>query len=142
LSNTGKKGITFRPASETQGAGYVVVVSWAGKRRYKRFQVSTHDGKRKALIAALEWRNTQEGKMAKPRTERKVRRFATRRVGISRYQPFGGGRPVWEARIKTPEGRTLKSRFSVDRWGEDIAHEKAVSKRKAWERQYYGGELQ
>lgn len=142
MSNTGRKGITFREAGATQGAGYIAVVTWGGKRRYKRFQVSTHGGKRKAFAAALAWRNVQETQLEKPRTDRKVRRIKGRRVGVSRYQPAGGGRPVWEARITVPDGRVKRARFSVDRWGEAGAKGKALARRQEWERKFFGGQLQ
>jgi len=80
----------------------------------KMFSDAVHGGKRKALRAAVEWRDQTAAtiKPARRRTTRVsgyVKRVEiTRRVGVS---------PVYLAWIRMPNGQAASTSFSIEKWG-------------------------
>jgi hypothetical protein len=89
-----------------------------------------------ALTAALEWRDTTERKLAKPRTDRQVVGFSSRNksgiVGVRRM--LKAGRDVYEATWMDAHGRVGRTSFSIARHGEKHAFRLAVRARQLHEK--------
>lgn len=104
-----------------------------GRLHYRRFYEPKYGGPRKALHAAIRWRDRELAR-AKALTFREFhqQRRSNNRSGVpgvhflrSERQPQG----VWQAKIKLPDGRKITKSFSIRKFGRRKAFEQAVDAR-------------
>lgn len=104
-----------------------------GQMHYKRFYDLKHGGSKPALAAALAWRDRrlQRTKILMFR-EFHVQRRSNNTSGIpgvhlvkSIAQPLG----AWQAKIKLPDGRKITKSFSILKFGDRAAFERAAAAR-------------
>lgn len=99
----------------------------------KGFPDLQHGGKKKALLAAIAWR---DARMASTRPlslrEFNAMRRSNNTSGVAgvhflknRRQPLG----YWQAKVKMPDGRKVHRSFSVRRFGERQAFKLAIAAR-------------
>ncbi len=122
------------PAKRTYG--YFVRIQWNGERRSKFFSDGVYGDRLAALAAALEWRDSTEAVMGKPRTERVVVgkiRSATGVPGVRRRKE--GNTEYYEATWVTTVGKQGRTRFSIARYGEKRALQKARKVRQQREKE-------
>jgi hypothetical protein len=129
------KGITRidHPAKRT--FGYFVRVTWNKQRRSKFFSDSVYGDRLAALATALEWRNSAEQELGKPRTERQVigvARTDTGIVGVRRTMK--DGRDVYEATWRDGN-RIRRTSYSVAKHGARRALALARRAREKYEKQ-------
>jgi hypothetical protein len=129
------KGITRidHPAKRT--FGYFVRVTWNKQRRSKFFSDSVYGDRLAALATALEWRNSAEQELGKPRTERQVigvARTDTGIVGVRRT--VKDGRDVYEATWRDGN-RIRRTSYSVAKHGARRALALARRAREKYEKQ-------
>lgn len=105
-----------------------------GKLHAKSFPDLKHGGRKKALVAAIAWRDARMGRV-RPLGLREFNamRRSNNTSGVagvhflrSRRQPLG----YWQAKIKMPNGRKIHRSFSVRRFGERQAFRLAVAARE------------
>lgn len=116
--------------------GYYVRIQWKKQSYSKFFSLTEYDTEANALHQAIEWRNTTEDKIGKPRTERVIcgirpytRRTNTGEKGIQRMmkQHHKGGKLVGKPHpyyIVTAFDRTGTMRrtgISIEKHGEENA---------------------
>lgn len=80
----------------------------------KMFSDAVHGGKRKALRAAIAWRDLTAS------TLRPARRRTTRSAGYVKRVELArraGVSPVYLAWIRLPDGRAASTSFSIAKWG-------------------------
>jgi len=122
------------PAKRTHG--YFVRIQWKGERRAKFFSDGVYGDRLAALDAALEWRNTTEVELGKPRTDRQVVglvRSSTGIPGVRRRKE--GHTEYYEATWVTTVGKQGRTRFSIARHGEKRALQQARKARQLHEKQ-------
>ncbi len=116
----------------------------------KFFSDLAEGGKRKALKAAIKWRDKTERKLGKPRTERKVAMPSSRNtsgvVGIretTKAMTRDGRKkgPVYEVWWFPKPGEIRKTSVSIYKYGQREAFRRAQALRKAGEKIMYGSEL-
>lgn len=105
-----------------------------GKAHYKSFYDLQLGGSRKALAAAIQWRDSQLTKtqaLSKREFHQLVR--TNNQSGVSgvqfiqpKTQPLGS----WQARLKLPDGKEMTRTFAVQRYGYDAAFRLAVKARR------------
>lgn len=107
------------------------------------FSDSLFGGRRRALKAAVEWRNETERELGKPRTERVVLMSSSRNrtgvIGVRRT--VKEGTPVYEATWNPLPGKVQRTSVSIAKYGEKEAFRRAVEIRKEKERELFGAEL-
>ena len=118
-----------------QGTWYWAVhFSRHGKRHYRRFYEPKYGGSKKALAAALAWRD-RELTRTKALTFREFheQRRSNNTSGVpgvhflkTRRQPRG----AWQAKIKLPVGRKITKSFSVRKFGNRGAFARAIATRR------------
>jgi hypothetical protein len=116
--------------------GYNVRIQWAGERRSRFFSDAVYGDRLGALDAAIEWRNTTEKELGKPRTDRFIvgaSRTSTGVVGVRRRKR--GSTEVFEATWVTPRGKIRRTSYSIARHGERRALQKAQKARMLHERE-------
>ena len=105
-----------------------------GRLYYRRFYEPKYGGSRRALRAAIRWRDRELAK-AKVLTFREFhqQKRSNNRSGVpgvhflrSERQPHG----AWQAKIKLADGKKLTKSFSVRRFGRKRAFELAVDARR------------
>jgi hypothetical protein len=104
-----------------------------GKLHAKSFPDLTYGSTRKALAAAIVWRDRWLGKLRPLRLrEFNAMRRSNNTSGVagvhflkSRRQPLG----YWQAKVKLPEGRKIHRSFSVRRFGNPQALKLAFAAR-------------
>ena len=130
--------------------GWFVRVAFHGKMHQKFFSDIAQGGKRKALKAAIKWRNKTEKNLGKPRTERKVAMPSSRNtsgvVGIretTKAMTRDGRKkgPVYEVWWFPKPGVIRKTSVSIYKYGQAEAFRRALALRKAGEKEMYGSEL-
>jgi hypothetical protein len=104
-----------------------------GKLYYKRFYDRKCGGSKKARISAITWRDRKLIE-AKPLTYREfhqqVRSNNTSGVpGVHFLRTTKQPQGIWQARIQLPDGRKIHRTFSVRKFGERRAFERAVAAR-------------
>jgi len=125
---------------ETVGGGYLVRVMRKGKRASQFFADDDSGGKRKALVAAKEYRDFLEQKMrgytAKQLSQKERSNNTSGIVGVRRVdetdyrwesEPTYG---YWVAQWSPKKGVRKTKRYSVEKYGEDEAYRLAVQARK------------
>ena len=116
--------------------GYYVRIQWKKQSYSKFFSLSEYETDANAFHRAVEWRNTKEVEIGKPRTERVIsgirpstRRTNTGEKGIQRLMVHHdkGGKPVGKPHpyyVVTAFDRTGKMRrtgISIEKHGEENA---------------------
>ena len=135
------KSITRIDRPERGHLAWYVRVSFQGRLISKHFADRKHGGKRKALKAAITFRNQTEKELGKPRTDRMVvrcspsnksgvigvRRTTKRSRATQENRPTGNFFEVTWA--QTP-GQIKRAAFSIDRYGEEEAFRRACKLRE------------
>ena len=117
------------------GAWYwAVMFRRRGKPYYKSFYDAWRGGSKKALAAAIAWRDEQLAK-AKALSKREFHQIerssnSSGAVGVlflrTRLQPQG----MWQARVKLPDGKQPTRSFAVQKFGYKEAYRRAVAARQ------------
>ncbi len=124
------------PAKRT--FGYNVRIAWKAQKYGKFFSDAVYGDRLAALDAAIEWRNTTEKAIGKPRTEHQVigwnSRNKTGAVGIRRC--FRAGVDSFEVTWMIYGDRPRKgaTSFSIPKYGEKKAFKLALRARQRNER--------
>lgn len=114
-----------RPGRGTTKGWYVQVI-WGGHRYTKWFGDSGFGGKRKALVAAAEWRDSIEKKIGRPATDEPVyseRSGRKSQSGVWLWKGQKDGRPAYWITFRRPDGRLSHTTVSVTRYGKAQAME-------------------
>lgn len=105
-----------------------------GKPHYKSFYDLQMGGSKKALAAAIFWRDSQLTKtqsLSKREFHQLVRSNNQSGVpGVQFIQPKNQPQGSWQARLKLPHGKEMTRTFAVGRYGFDVAFRLAVEARK------------
>jgi hypothetical protein len=105
-----------------------------GKAHYKSFYDQKMGGSKKALAAAIEWRDDRLAKtraLGKREFHQLVRSNNQNGVpGVQFIRPGNQPQGSWQARLKLPGGKELTRTFSVKRYGYEGAFKRAVRARK------------
>jgi len=104
-----------------------------GKLHYKRFYDLKHGGSKKALAAAVAWRDRELAR-AKVLTYREfhARRRSNNKSGVPGVHflsPARQPRGIWQAKITLPDGTSMTRAFSVRKFGSGPAFKRAVAAR-------------
>lgn len=152
MANTGYKGISRIDQPSRNTFGWYVRVMFNKKTRCKFFSDKAHGSRKKALEAAIEYRNKAEKELGRPRTDRLVSSRSKRnKSGVM-------GVNIKKQVIKTPNGqkevakyyivnwspwpgKTCRKFVSIEKYGEKGALLKACAIRRAKEREMYGTEV-
>jgi hypothetical protein len=115
-----EKNITRFDYGNTHGWWVRFQRSTAGRHRVvsKMFSDAVHGGKRKALRAAVAWRDQTLAALSASDSgaaRRAVERGYVKRTELARRV---GTWPVYIAWIRMPDGRAASTSFSIARWGE------------------------
>ncbi len=123
-----------------RAVGWFVRVSWHGKHIRKFFSDGVNGGKRKALAAALAYRDATEKTLGKPRTERNItgitRRSNTGLIGIRKI--LKDGQPAYDVSWSPRPGVLQRTSISITRHGAERALKMAKRLRADKEREIYG----
>ncbi len=150
MATSGHKSISRVDHEKKHAYGWFVRVAYQGKMHQKFFSDLAQGGKRKALKAAINWRNKTEKKLGKPRTERKVAMPSSRNtsgvVGIretTKAMTRDGRKkgPVYEVWWFPKPGVIRKTSVSIYKYGQREAFRRAQALRKAGEKEMYGSLL-
>ena len=152
MAKSGHKGISRIDQDSRNTYGWYVRVMFDGKQVAKFFSDKMYGGKKKALDAAVQYRDEAERKLGRPRTDRQVISRQARNksgiVGVQRrtktVKTESGDRVVNKYYVVTwnPEpGRVQTIFVPVDKYGEKGALLKACSIRREKEKQMYGSVL-
>jgi hypothetical protein len=143
-TESGYKSISRIDQKRKNHHGWYVRVTWNKDTVSKFFSDKQHDGKRKALQAAVKFRNETETQLGKPRSEGlvlgSVRRSNTGVRGVRRLtstQTKGGKTYAWDVYQVTyhpAPGVTKRTSVSIQRYGEEEAFERACAIRKKAEK--------
>ncbi len=124
----------------TRAVGWFVRVSWHGEHIRKFFSDGVNGGKRKALQAAIEYRNATEKALGKPRTDRNVtgvtRRSNTGHTGIRKI--VKDGQPSYDISWSPRPGVLQRTSISIAKHGATRALALAKKLRAEKEREIYG----
>lgn len=133
---TRHKNITRIDHPPKRTHGFFVRVRWKGQNRSRFFSDKKHGDRLSALGAAIEWRDTTERELGKPRTERLVigqpRSSNTGVVGVRRRKE--GHTEYMEATWVNEQGTLSRTRFSIARYGVKGALRRAQKAREQNER--------
>lgn len=152
MANTGYKGISRIDQPSRNTFGWYVRVMFRGETRCKFFSDKASGGKRKALEAAIKYRNQAEKELGRPRTDRLVssrgRRNKSGVMGVNIKKQVvktkNGERTVNKYYIVNWSpwpGKTCRKFVSIEKYGERGALLKACAIRRAKEREMYGTEV-
>lgn len=123
-----------------RAVGWFVRVSWHGEHVRKFFSDGVNGGKRKALQAALAFRDRTEKTLGKPRTDRNItgiaRRSNTGLTGIRKIMK--DGQPSYDVSWSPEPGRLQRTSISITKHGNARALAMAKKLRADKERQIYG----
>lgn len=120
---------------------WLVQVQRHNQKAVKMFSDSVWGGKRKALAAARAWRDEHKQALAEQahalwRRNRLRSNNRSGLVGVARYERKAdahgnktGGAAFWLASWIDAHGVGRKRKFSVTRWGERVAKQKAIEAR-------------
>lgn len=135
--------------------GWYVRVKFRGTEHRKFFGDSTCGGYDEALEAAIEWRDQKEIELGKPRTDRMVIANSGSELGVSGVRrtmvwtgakdrdgnPLPNYTPSYCVTWSPEPGKRKATSFSIDKYGEEVAREKAINLRKQKELEIYGGRI-
>ena len=114
--------------------GWYARVSVAGKVHSRWFSDKKFGGKRKALLAATDWRDGMEKKFARDR-QRSAR---PGQWTPTMSKTVKEGSPVYMVRWSPKPGRYTNTSISIKRWGEREARRRAKEILEDVKRTYYG----
>jgi len=143
------KSVSRIDQEEKHTHGWYVRVRFRGSEVSRFFNDKRHGGKRKALAAAVEFRDETERRIGKPRTDRfVVQRDATRKsdvVGVRHVVKFtctesGETRAhdVYEVTWSPEPNVVQRTSVSIRKYGKREALRRAIAIRRDKERLYYG----
>jgi hypothetical protein len=150
MATSGHKGISRVDHEKKHAHGWLVRITFRGKKHQKFFSDTAEGGKRASLKAAIAWRNQTEKKIGKPRTERLIAVVSSRNtsgfVGIreSMKAMTRDGKkmgPVYEVWWFPKPGKIRKTSVSIYKYGQKEALRRAIALRKAGEKEMYGTAL-
>ncbi|PWT93773.1 MAG: hypothetical protein C5B54_01335, partial [Acidobacteria bacterium] len=150
MATSGFKSISRVDHEAKHSYGWFVRVAFRGKIHQRFFSDLAHKSRRKALKAAIKWRNKTERKLGKPRSERTVPLITpnsttgVRGVRLTTKAMTRDGRklgPVYEVNWSPKPGVVRRTSFSITKYGEREAFGRAYALRKRVEREMYGVEL-
>jgi hypothetical protein len=135
------KSITRIDRPDRGHHAWYVRVLFKGTLISKHFADLKHGGKRKALKAAIEFRNQAEKELGKPRTDRRivgcsplnksgvigVRRTVKQSRAAQENRPPGN---FFEVTWAPTPGQIKRAAFSIDRYGEEEAFRRACKLRE------------
>jgi hypothetical protein len=130
------KGVTRIDDPGRHGVGWYARVVFQGKTFSKYFADGAHGGTRAALRKAVAWRDAQEKKVGKPRTNRLFPSTSTRsRTGVQGvYQSKSSFVVAW-----SPAPGEIRREFvSISRYGRKEALRRAIQLRRSRELAVYG----
>ncbi|HEY8180837.1 MAG TPA: AP2 domain-containing protein [Thermoanaerobaculia bacterium] len=130
------KGVTRIDDPGGHGVGWYARVVFQGKTHSKYFADGAHGGTRAALRKAVTWRDAQEKKVGKPRTNRLFPSTSTRsRTGVQGvYQSKTSFVVAWSP----APGEIRREFISISRYGKKEALRRAIKLRRSRERAVYG----
>jgi hypothetical protein len=130
------KGVTRIDDPGGHGVGWYARVVFQGKTHSKYFADGAHGGTRAALRKAVAWRDAQEKKVGKPRTNRLFPSTSTRsRTGIQGvYQSKSSFVVAWSP----APGEIVREFVSISRYGKKEALRRAIKLRRTRELEVYG----
>lgn len=152
-ATSGYKGISRIDHAEKHTHGWYVRVCFDRQMHSKFFSDGSNGGKEKALKLSVKYRNELEKQLGKPRTDRIIvvsnARNTTGIIGVQRTMkntnPKNGltlDGAVYEV-TWSPEPNVLrKTSFSIEKYGEEGAFQKAVELRQKVEKKIYGRVIQ
>ncbi|MPZ43028.1 MAG: hypothetical protein GEV05_06450 [Betaproteobacteria bacterium] len=112
---------------------WAVAIRRRGKTYYKSFYDLRCGGSKKALAAAIAWRDrvlARTRTLAKREFHQLVRSSNTSGVpGVHFIRPYNQPQGSWQARLKRPDGKQITRTFAVCKYGERGAFERAVQAR-------------
>jgi hypothetical protein len=143
------KGISRIDQPEKHTHGWYVRVRYAGQQVAKFFPDKLNGGQRKALAAAVSFRDETERAMGKPRTDRYVvgrsRRSRKSTVGVRKVlkavtNASGEVRssPVYEVTWSPEPNVVQRTSVSIRKWGDREAYRRACGIRERKEQELYG----
>lgn len=120
--------------------GWYVQVTWNRKTHTRFFSDSTFGGSRKALRAAMDWRDATEAKIGKPQVAGTVVHPAvfgrkTNGPGLCRTVKDGG--PVFQVFWIDDRGKHGRTSVSIRKWGVQKAKQRAMEIQERLRRQFY-----
>lgn len=136
--STNPRNITRIEDGPKNQAGWYVRVQFMGRKLSRLFPDRRHGDKLGALANAIRWRDEAERRLGRPQAGRRVVALSRSPLGICgvtrrRYSFV----VTWTPR----PGETKSEFFSIARYGEDGAFDRAVRRRRQREREMYGRSL-
>jgi type VI secretion system secreted protein VgrG len=114
--------------------GWLVFVTRRGQEARKMFYDGGHGGEQGALRAAQayrdEWLASHPPLSVIEQSQQLAAHNTSGIPGVSRYINPRNGAPYWEAFISVNNKKIART-FAVNKWGEDIARDKAIAARQA-----------
>lgn len=151
MAVSGYKGVSRIDQESKNHHGWYVRVRYGGNAVSKFFRDSMYGSRRKALAAAVEYRDAAEKELGKPRTDRTILPMSSRNtsgvVGVRRRERMRKGdnaaEPAvyYEACWSPKPGKLQRKLFSVDKLGERDAFLSACAHRRQMEREMLGSEI-
>jgi hypothetical protein len=152
MAKSGYKGISRIDQPSRNTYGWYVRVMFKGATRCKFFSDKTSGSKRKALEAAILYRNKAEMELGRPRTDRLVSSGSGRNetgvtgVNISRQvvNTEEGQKEIKKYYVVSWSpwpGKTCTKMVSIEKYGEKGALLRACRIRREKEREMYGSEV-
>jgi hypothetical protein len=134
------KGVTRIDDPGRHGVGWYARVVFQGKTFSKYFADGAHGGTRAALRKAVAWRDAQEKKVGKPRTNRVFPSTSTRSpTGVQGvYQSKKSFVVAWSP----APGEVRREFVSITRYGREGALRRAIRLRRSRELAVYGRAVQ
>jgi hypothetical protein len=135
-SSSRAKGVTRIDDPGRHGVGWYARVVFQGKTFSKYFADGAHGGTRAAFRKAVAWRDAQEKKVGKPRTNRLVPSTSSRSpTGVQGvYQSKKSFVVAWSP----APGEVRREFVSITRYGREGALRRAIQIRRSRELAVYG----
>ncbi len=152
MAKSGFKGISRIDQPSRNTFGWYVRVMFNGTTRCKFFSDKVSGSKRKALEAAIKYRNEAEKELGRPRTDRLVSSGSGKNesgvTGVNIQKQVvrrGKGEQVinkyYVVNWSPWPGKTCRKLISIEKYGEKGALLKACRIRRQKEREMYGSEV-
>ena len=149
MAKSGHKGISRIDSPAKKMHGWYVRVRFNKEGRAKFVADRAHGGREAALLAAVEWRDTFERELGRPRTDHAVVGSSPRnpagvpgvRRAVKRYTGKDGTvyeNDVYEVTWNAGRERRGRTSVSIKKHGERRAFRMACAIRREKERQMYG----
>jgi hypothetical protein len=152
MAKSGYKGICRIDQPSRNTFGWYVRVMASGVSNSKFFSDKANGGRKKALEAAVRYRDRLEKDLGRPRTDRNVSSRGARNksgvLGVNIKREVirtGDGEQVinkyYVVNWSPWPGKTCRKMVSIEKYGEKLALLKACALRRAKEREMYGSEV-